>query len=73
MMGDHSHESHGMHEEVEEHSEVDIHALNMWRGFVAMVAMIFFFLMERFLTLGTEWRKQRQLRKNKVSVNKNNC
>lgn len=64
-MGNHSHDDH--HEHVsDEKQEIDLHSLNMWRGFAAMCAMIFFFLMERFLTLGAEWRKRRQLKKNKV-------
>lgn len=45
----------------------DQHEKNMWRGFVAMLGLIFFFFMEKCLTLGAEWRKQRQLRKNKVN------
>lgn len=58
---DHDHD----HEHVEL-SDDELHTKNMWRGFAAMCAMIFFFLMEKFLTLGTEWRKKRQLKKNKV-------
>lgn len=44
----------------------DQHEKNMWRGFVAMIGLIFFFFMEKCLTLCAEWRKQRQLKKNKV-------
>lgn len=65
-MGNHTHEFHDPHHGHAQEEEIDLHTINMWRGFVAMCSMIFFFLMERFLTLGTEWRKQRQLRKNKV-------
>lgn len=65
----HSHDDMDHHEQ--DHTFVpetdkELHAKNMWRGFTAMGAMIFFFLMEKFLTLGTEWRKQRQLKKDKV-------
>lgn len=69
-MMNHSHDStitsaHG-HDHNSDTDAQDPHEKNMWRGFVAMLGLIFFFFMEKCLTLGAEWRKQRQLRKNQV-------
>lgn len=44
---------------------VDEHNANVWKGFVAMTGIIFFYFVEKFLTLGAEWRKRRQ-KKHKV-------
>lgn len=41
------------------------HELNLWKGFTASVAVVFFFFTEKCLSLLTEWRKRRQ-RKNKA-------
>lgn len=42
------------------------HDDNIWKGFVAMLGLIFFFLMERIITVGAKWRKRKQM-KEKVS------
>lgn len=68
-MMNHSHDSTTSADGHDHNSEADAqdpHEKNMWRGFVAMLGLIFFFFMEKCLTLGAEWRKQRQLRKNKL-------
>lgn len=54
------------HTESHSHDHDDLitsnHDDNMWKGFVAMMGLIFFFFMERLITLGAKWRKHRQLR-----------
>ncbi|KAJ4439881.1 zinc transporter foi [Periplaneta americana] len=58
MMGEpHTHDS--------STSAADEHDLNMWKGLVAALGLVFFFFTEKCLTLVGEWRKQRQ-RKRKV-------
>jgi hypothetical protein len=44
-------------------SAVDEHDLNMWKGLVAALGLVFFFFTEKCLTLVGEWRKRRQRRK----------
>jgi hypothetical protein len=39
------------------------HDLNMWKGLVAALGLVFFFFTEKCLTLVGEWRKQRQRRR----------
>ena len=41
---------------------------NMWKGFVAMLGLVFFFFMEKIITIAAKWRRRKQL-KNKVSIN----
>lgn len=38
------------------------HDDKMWKGFTAMLGLIFFFLMERLITLCAKWRKTYQLK-----------
>ncbi|KAF5297903.1 hypothetical protein FQA39_LY11888 [Lamprigera yunnana] len=49
-MGTHSHEHNRT-----SHDEL------MWKGFVAMLAIIFFFILERGFVIGAKWRKERHL------------
>ncbi|PNF31147.1 Zinc transporter foi [Cryptotermes secundus] len=67
MMGEpHSHTSspthHGSQHDDLSSAEVQ-HDLNMWKGLVAALGLVFFFFTERCLTLVGEWRKQRQRRR----------
>lgn len=55
---DHGH-GHG-HEHGE--SAQNHHDDNMWKGFTSMMGLIFFFFMERMITLGAKWRKTVQLK-----------
>lgn len=57
-----SNHDHNDHPHVHTHEVVD-HDKNMWKGFVAMLGLIFFFLMERIIMLGAKWRKKMQLKK----------
>lgn len=47
------HEGHGGRNEHDEY---------MWKGFTAMVGLMFFFVMERVILFVSRWRKMRQLR-----------
>ncbi|EEB11116.1 conserved hypothetical protein [Pediculus humanus corporis] len=46
----------------DEHSEVDHvdHNAAMWKGLAILLGIVFFFFTEKFLNLGSEWRKKRQ-------------
>lgn len=58
----HGHEhNHQMH--VHSHAHEDNHNENMWKGFVAMLGLTFFFFMERIILFIAKWRKMKQLRK----------
>jgi len=68
-MGDrhfHSH-SHANTQRGSQHDSLssakDEHDLNMWKGLVAALGLVFFFFTEKCLTLVGEWRKRRQRRK----------
>ncbi|RZF46129.1 hypothetical protein LSTR_LSTR012989 [Laodelphax striatellus] len=39
---------------------VDNHDINMWRGFVAMVGIVFFYITEKFLAMVASLRKRKQ-------------
>ncbi|XP_030765690.1 zinc transporter foi-like isoform X2 [Sitophilus oryzae] len=54
-----SHE-HGHHNHEEESGGHDAHLQNTWKGLVAMLGLIFFFIMERLILLISKWRKNRQ-------------
>jgi hypothetical protein len=62
----HSHISSPTHHDDFPSAEVE-HDLNMWKGLVAALGLVFFFFTEKCLTLVGEWRKQRQ-RRRKVST-----
>ncbi|KAK9496723.1 hypothetical protein O3M35_013016 [Rhynocoris fuscipes] len=47
--------------------EVNQHEINLWRGFVAALAVVFFYFTEKCLSLITEWKKKNQ-RKNKTNT-----
>ncbi|KAF4526081.1 hypothetical protein B566_EDAN007574 [Ephemera danica] len=64
MGGGHSEEHHSHDSE----GHVDV---NIWRGFVAMMGIIFFFFTEKCLTIMGEWRRRTQ-RKKKVILTKRN-
>lgn len=36
--------------------------MNMWKGCVAMLGLVFFFFMERMIIIAAKWRKTRQLK-----------
>lgn len=55
-----SHESQG-HDRDEQHHSHDGN-MNMWKGCVAMLGLVFFFFMERMITIAAKWRKTRQLK-----------
>ena len=58
----HTHTHHGsQHGSIS--SAKDEHDLNMWKGLVAALGLVFFFFTEKCLTLVGEWRKRRQRRK----------
>lgn len=62
----HSHTSSPTHHEGQHDdlSSAEVqHDLNMWKGLVAALGLVFFFFTERCLTLVGEWRKQRQRRR----------
>ncbi|XP_022911924.1 zinc transporter foi [Onthophagus taurus] len=51
------------HSHGEEHSHEHAHEReNLYKGFVAMLGLVLFFCMERFITILANWRKQRQLK-----------
>lgn len=58
MMANHSH-SHD-HAPSRKDSEPDDHDVNIWRGLVAMLGVVFFYFTEKCLTLIAECRKKRQ-------------
>ncbi|KAL3288461.1 hypothetical protein HHI36_002906 [Cryptolaemus montrouzieri] len=57
----HSHGLHGHHNEmlIEEES-MNPHDENMWKGFVSMMGLTFFFLMEKLILVIAKWRKGKQ-------------
>ncbi|XP_076268129.1 zinc transporter foi-like isoform X1 [Rhynchophorus ferrugineus] len=57
MGGGHEHD-HGHHEDGT--SSHDAHLENTWKGLVAMMGLIFFFIMERLILLVSKWRKKKQ-------------
>ncbi|GJQ81409.1 hypothetical protein Trydic_g18274 [Trypoxylus dichotomus] len=46
----------------QDHDHQHIHNMNMWKGCVAMLGLVFFFFMERMITIAAKWRKTRQLK-----------
>lgn len=60
------HDYHHSHENALSNDHVDQHTLNMWKGLVAMMALVMFFFTEKALNMVAEWRKKRQ-RRNKVT------
>lgn len=54
-----SHGSSLSHTHDHDHGD-DPHSANMWKGLVTSLGVVFFFLMEKCLTLCAEWRKRRQ-------------
>ncbi|XP_014240181.1 zinc transporter foi [Cimex lectularius] len=64
MMTSHPHHhAHGQGSE----EEVDQHEINLWRGLVAALSIVFFYFMEKCLSLVTEWKKKYQ-RKTKTNT-----
>uniref|UniRef100_A0A1B6DE89 Zinc transporter foi n=1 Tax=Clastoptera arizonana TaxID=38151 RepID=A0A1B6DE89_9HEMI len=56
----------GENEHAHSHSDsMDHHDINFYRGLVAMFGVIFFYFMEKCLTLVAEWRKSRHQKKQK--------
>lgn len=55
---EHNHQAH-----VHTHGHETSHDENMWKGFVAMLGLTFFFFMERIILFIAKWRKMKQLRK----------
>ncbi|KAJ8925422.1 hypothetical protein NQ315_009254 [Exocentrus adspersus] len=55
MSSSHSH-NHGS-DHVSAHEDNSIHDENTWKGFVAMLGLTFFFIMERLIALAGKWRK----------------
>lgn len=56
MSPDHDHDGHG-----ETELEIrDSHDSGMWKGFAAMLGVVFFYFTEKGLTVVVEWRKRRQ-------------
>ncbi|KAK9679790.1 ZIP Zinc transporter [Popillia japonica] len=51
MTSSHGHDHHGPESN-----------MNMWKGCVAMLGLVFFFFMERMITIAAKWRKTRQLK-----------
>lgn len=49
------------------HSSIGDHDENMWKGFTAMIGLMFFFVMERVILFVARWRKRRQLRQVKLN------
>lgn len=45
-----------------EHGQEAIHDENMWKGFVAMLGLVLFFVVERIIVIVAKWRKERQLK-----------
>lgn len=64
------HRHHGAHQDhvtIHTHGhghehDIDSDDRNMWKGFVAMLGLIFFFMMERIIMLASKWRKRMQLK-----------
>ncbi|KAL1497579.1 hypothetical protein ABEB36_008514 [Hypothenemus hampei] len=46
------------------HGDEDLHLQNTWMGFVAMMGLTFFFVMERLILLAAKWRKKKQKQNN---------
>lgn len=63
----HNHEHSQIHESHFITNHEELHNLNMWKGFVAMIGLVLFFFTEKALTVLAEWRKHRQ-RRNKVNI-----
>lgn len=42
--------------------EEDDEDINMWKGLVAMLGLLFFFLMERIIMMASNWRKKKQMK-----------
>lgn len=59
----HNHDEQEAHIHTHGHGDNSQHDENMWKGFVAMLGLIFFFLMERIILFVAKWRKGRQLSK----------
>ncbi|XP_018580003.1 zinc transporter foi [Anoplophora glabripennis] len=51
--------SHGHEHGHDEHSH-NTHDQNTWKGFVAMLGLTLFFIMERLISLAGKWRKRKQ-------------
>lgn len=62
MTSSHDHE-HNANVHVHSHMQESSHDENMWKGFVAMMGLTFFFFMERIILFIAKWRKMKQLRK----------
>ncbi|KAL1132665.1 hypothetical protein AAG570_010617, partial [Ranatra chinensis] len=68
MMSTHSHDSSSVEEEQDiEDAEMDQHSINLWRGLVAALAIVFFYFTEKCLSMIAEWRKRKQ-RKNAINT-----
>ncbi|XP_072760446.1 zinc transporter foi isoform X4 [Anoplolepis gracilipes] len=64
---EHYHEHDDHHHHLEESntlliSHMEQHSSNMWKGLVAMMALVLFFFTEKTLIILAEWRKRRQRR-----------
>jgi hypothetical protein len=61
FLGGHSHSS---------HDEVEHHEIYVWRGFVALAALVLFFLAEKIINMLGEWRERRRAlhREKKVRI-----
>ncbi|CAH1403769.1 unnamed protein product [Nezara viridula] len=57
-----AHDHSGWNSESKDHD--DQHDTNLWRGFIAALAVVFFYFTEKFFSMLTEWHKKCQ-RKNK--------
>lgn len=53
-------------EEGHSHGVRTQHDENMWKGFTAMIGLMFFFFMERVILFVARWRKRRQFRQVKI-------
>lgn len=64
--GEEGHSHSHSHDHSHDHAHDDAHTTNTWKGLVTSLGVVFFFFMEKCLTLCAEWRKRRQ-RKSRVS------
>lgn len=77
-MPSHHHDEHEHNEHEHQESGASMidhneqHNTNMWKGLVAMMGLVLFFVTEKALTMLAEWRKHRQ-RRNKVEEEGKEC
>ena len=63
LMSHGAHDHEGWYEHFKDHEEQ--HSINLWRGFLAVMAVVFFYFTEKIFSVISEYHKKRQ-RKNKV-------